>query len=80
MESMSATERWIIGSLMLGLSAVIWFLILDVRSDVRTVTNIVHINSNRLTALEGKTIWLEQASIELRKDLSEHRVLTERSK
>ena len=76
----SSLDRLIIGGLVSALSVILWWMLLDVRSDLRNLTNTVSINGNRITTVESRLSAIEAAHIELKLDLKEHRSFTENGK
>jgi len=77
MDSVPTNERWIMGLLLMALSAVLWFVILDTREAVRLVASTVHVNSGRLSSMEARVAAIELMHAELKSDLKEHRYRTE---
>ena len=78
--SFSSLDRWIIGGLVGALSMILWWMLLDVRSDLKNLTNTVSINGNRITTIESRLSAIEAAHTELKLDLKEHRAFTENGK
>jgi len=74
---MPTTDRWVMGLLLMALSAVLWFVILDTREAVRLVASTVHVNSGRISSMESRVASVEVAHTELKVDLKEHRYRTE---
>jgi len=73
----SSLDRILIGGLVSALSVILWWMLLDLRSDVRHLSGTVSINGNRITTVETRLSAIEAAHIELKMDLKEHRVNTE---
>ena len=65
------------GLLLMALSAVLWFVILDTREAVHVVASTVHVNSGRISSMEARVASVEAAHSELKVDLKEHRYHTE---
>ena len=76
----SSLDRWIIGGLVGALSVILWWIMLDLRNDLRNLTTTVSTNGNRITTVESRLSAIEAAHIELKLDLKEHRVFTENGK
>ena len=76
----SSLDRWIIGGLAGALSVILWWIMLDLRHDLRDLTTTVSTNGNRITTVESRLSAIEAAHIELKLDLKEHRVFTENGK
>ena len=74
---MPTTDRWVMGMLLMALSAVLWFVILDTREALRVVVSTVHVNSGRISSMEARVASVEAAHSELKVDLKEHRYRTE---
>ena len=75
--SFSPLDRWLIGGLVGALSIILWWMLLDLRNDLRLLTAVVGINGNRITTVESRLSAIEAAHIELKVDLKEHRIVTE---
>ena len=73
----SSLDRLIIGGLVSALSVILWWMLLDLRSDLRQLTNTVSTNGNRITTVESRLMAIEAAHAELKQDLREHRASTE---
>ena len=73
----SSLDRWIIGGLVGALSVILWWIMLDLRSDLRQLTNTVSTNGNRITTVESRLSAIEAAHADLKVDLKEHRAFTE---
>ena len=73
----SSLDRWLIGGLVGALSIILWWMLLDLRNDLRLLTTVVGINGNRITTVESRLSAIEAAHIELKLDLKEHRAFTE---
>ena len=78
--SFSPLDRWLIGGLVGALSIILWWMLLDLRNDLRLLTAVVGINGNRITTVESRLSAIEAAHIELKLDLKEHRAFTENGK
>ena len=80
-EEMSIPElyRWIIGALLVSLSAILWWILLDVKQQGVDLQATVMINSNRITDIERRVSTFELAALELKDELKTHRVVTEPS-
>jgi len=76
----SSLDRWLIGGLVGALSVILWWMLLDLRNDLRLLTAVVGINGNRITTVESRLSAIEAAHIELKLDLKEHRAFTENGK
>ena len=76
----SSLDRWMIGGLVGALSVILWWMLLDLRSDLRQLTNTVSTNGNRITTVESRLSAIEAAHADLKVDLKEHRVFTENGK
>ena len=76
----SSLDRWIIGGLVGALSVILWWIMMDLRSDLRQLTNTVSTNGNRITTVESRLSAIEAAHADLKVDLKEHRVFTENGK
>ena len=76
----SSLDRLLIGGLVSALSVILWWMLLDLRNDLRLLTVVVGINGNRITTVENRLSAIEAAHIELKLDLKEHRVFTENGK
>ena len=74
---MPTTDRWIMGLLLMALSAVLWFVILDTRETQRLLAVTVHVNSGRISSVEARVSSVETANTEIKVDLKEHRYRTE---
>jgi len=74
---MPTTDRWVMGLLLMALSAVLWFVILDTREALRVVVSTVHVNSGRISSMEARVAAIEMMHAELKSDLKEHRYRTE---
>ena len=74
---MPTTDRWVMGLLLMALSAVLWFVILDTREAVRLVAVTVHVNSGRISSMEARVAAIEMMHAEIKSDLKEHRYRTE---
>ena len=73
----SSLDRILIGGLVSALSVVLWWMLLDLRSDVRQLSSTVSINGNRITTVEARLSAIEAAHFDLKLDMKEHRVNTE---
>ena len=73
----SSLDRILIGGLVSALSVILWWMLLDLRSDVRQLSSTVSINGNRITTVESRLSAIEAAHFDLKMDLKEHRVNTE---
>ena len=78
--SNTVIDRWIIGGLMMAVSVILWWLLLDTRSNVATSSIIININSSRLSSLESRTDNLERTVWEIKEELRQHRAVVERQK
>ena len=76
----SSLDRWLIGGLVGALSVILWWMLLDLRNDLRLLTAVVGTNGNRITTVESRLSAIEAAHIELKLDLKEHRAFTENGK
>ena len=76
----SSLDRLLIGGLVSALSVILWWMLLDLRSDLRNLTTTVSTNGNRITTVESRLSAIEAAHIELKLDLKEHRAFTENGK
>ena len=76
----SSLDRLLIGGLVSVLSVILWWMLLDLRNDLRLLTAVVGINGNRITTVESRLSAIEAAHIELKLDLKEHRAFTENGK
>ena len=75
--SFSPLDRWLIGGLVGALSIILWWMLLDLRNDLRLLTAVVGINGNRITTVESRLSAIEAAHADLKVDLKEHRAFTE---
>ena len=73
----SSLDRILIGGLVSALSVILWWMLLDLRGDVRQLSGTVSINGNRITTVETRLSAIEVAHTDLKMDLKEHRVNTE---
>ena len=78
--SFSPLDRWLIGGLVGALSIILWWMLLDLRNDLRLLTAVVGINGNRITTVESRLSAIEAAHADLKVDLKEHRAFTENGK
>jgi len=69
---MTSLDRWIIGGLVMALTGILWFLLLDARAEISRLVSIVNTNGNRITALEQRALWQEKLQFELRDELKHH--------
>ena len=76
----SSLDRWLIGGLVGALSVILWWMLLDLRNDLRLLTAVVGINGNRITTVESRLSAIEAAHADLKVDLKEHRAFTENGK
>jgi hypothetical protein len=76
----SSLDRLLIGGLVSALSVILWWMLLDLRNDLRLLTAVVGTNGNRITTVESRLSAIEAAHIELKLDLKEHRAFTENGK
>ena len=76
----SSLDRWLIGGLVGALSVILWWMLLDLRNDLRLLTAVVGINGNRITTVENRLSTIEATHIELKLDLKEHQAFTENGK
>ena len=76
----SSLDRLIIGGLISALSVILWWMLLDAKTDLRVLTNTVSTNGNRISTIESRLSAIEAAHIELKADLKEHRSFTENGK
>ena len=76
----SSLDRWLIGGLVGALSVILWWMLLDLRNDLRLLTAVVGINGNRITTVESRLSAIEAAHADLKLDLKEHRAFTENGK
>ena len=76
----SSLDRLLIGGLVSALSVILWWMLLDLRNDLRLLTAVVGITGNRITTVESRLSAIEAAHIELKLDLKEHRAFTENGK
>lgn len=75
--TLSSLDRFLIGGLVSALSGILWWVFLDVRNDVRELSNTAFVNANRITIVESRLSSIEIAYAELKADLKEHRKTTE---
>ena len=73
----SSLDRFLIGGLVSALSVILWWMLLDLRNDLRNLTATVSVNGNRITTIESRLMAIEAAHAELKQDLREHRVASE---
>ena len=73
----SSLDRILIGGLVSALSVILWWMLLDLRGDVRHLSGTVSINGNRITTVETRLSAIEAAHTDLKMDLKEHRAFTE---
>ena len=76
----SSLDRLLIGGLVSALSVILWWMLLDLRNDLRLLTAVVGINGNRITTVESRLSAIEAAHADLKVDLKEHRAFTENGK
>ena len=62
------------------MSVILWWMLLDLRNDLRLLTAVVGTNGNRITTVESRLSAIEAAHADLKVDLKEHRVFTENGK
>ena len=74
---MSEFDRWIIGALLFALAAVLWWIMLDIRTQSTALAVTVGIDSNRLTDLERRATMLEESHLDLKNEIKGHRQITE---
>ena len=77
-ETISGVERWMIGLLLSGVAALVWFVILDLKADVKALEKIVNVNSGRISVLEQRTANHTKAMDKLELAVDEHRRVTEK--
>lgn len=77
MNNVNTQDRWIIGGLITAFSAVLWWVLIDTRLELRNTVNTVTIDASRITSIERRADALERAHADLKDDLREHRKLTE---
>lgn len=75
---LSIIDRWIIGGLLAALSFVLWWIVLDIRTQSNLATIISNQNSMRLVDLERRILTLEGTYMELKGELRQNRAVTER--
>ena len=73
-------DRWIIGGLMMAVSVILWWLLVDTRNNMAISSSIVGINSSRLSSLESRADNLERNIWEIKEELRQHRAVAERQK
>ena len=73
----SSLDRLLIGGLVSALSVILWWMLLDLRNDLRLLTAVVGTNGNRITTVESRLSAIEAAHADLKVDLKEHRAFTE---
>lgn len=71
-------DRWVMGGLMVMLSAVLWWLILDTRANEKATALIVTLDSSRITNNEARLDHLERTVWEINDELRRHRAFTEK--
>ena len=76
----SSLDRLLIGGLVSALSVILWWMLLDLRNDLRLLTAVVGTNGNRITTVESRLSAIEAAHADLKVDLKEHRAFTENGK
>ena len=62
------------------MSVILWWMLLDLRNDLRLLTAVVGTNGNRITTVESRLSAIESAHADLKVDLKEHRAFTENGK
>ena len=74
---MEKYDQWIIGGLVVALSAVLWFVLLDTRTETHNLMSTAVTNTGRISILETRVNWLEKTLMDLQLELHEHRRLME---
>lgn len=73
----SEFDRWIIGALLFALAAVLWWIMLDIRTQSNLLALTVGVNTNRITDIERRIDTIENAHTELKDEIKTHRTVTE---
>ena len=75
---MNIVDRWIIGALVMALSGMSWFIVLDMKEEIKGLTTTAQTNGVRITILENRLTAISDSHAELRKALDAHRAASER--